>query len=201
MPNEPDRLLRLASDVASLRREVDGLRDRIAHLYDRAEVLGSDVVEASAASAAVTGAVKGLSRRIEEELRRARSMRNIVFVVEHDADARGLATDALAGAGFAVQGFARADELIEVLPLAVPKAVLIDLTIPGMPGPVLAEYLRSNSRTARVRRLGMTGFVPSASEARPFTSLIEKPLEPDALVGFVRQALQRVTTPRGPRQP
>jgi CheY-like chemotaxis protein len=200
MPTDPDRLLRLASEVAALRSEVDGLRDRIAHLTSGAEMLGADIAQAAESSVAVTGAVKGLSKRIEEELRRARGMRNIVFVVDDDADVRGLATDALSGAGYAVQGFARGAELIQILPVAVPRAVLIDLAIPGMSGSVLAEYLRTNPRTARVRRLGMTEFVPSASESRSFTSLIEKPLEPLALVDFVRHSLQRVPTqPPSPR--
>ena len=53
--------------------------------------------------------------------------------------------------------------------------------------------LRTNPRTARVRRLGMTGFVPNQSDARPFTSLIEKPLEPASLVTFVRHALAPVS--------
>jgi CheY-like chemotaxis protein len=194
MPTDPDRLLRLASEVAALRSEVDGLRDRIAQLIGGAEMLGADLAQTAQASVVVAGQVKGLSKRIEEELRRARGMRNIVFVVDHDAEARGLATDALSSAGYAVQGFARADDLIQILPLAVPRAVLIDLTIPGMSGAVLAEYLRTNPRTARVRRLGMTGFVPSASEARSFTSLIEKPLEPAALIDFVRNSLQRAPT-------
>jgi CheY-like chemotaxis protein len=194
MPTDPDRLLRLASEVAALRSEVDGLRDRIAHLTGGAEMLGPDIAQAAQASVVVAGQVKGLSKRVEDQLRRARSMRNIVFVVDHDADVRGLATDVLSSAGYAVQGFARADDLIQILPLAVPRAVLIDLTIPGMSGAVLAEYLRTNPRTARVRRLGMTGFVPSASEARSFTSLIEKPLEPAALIDFVRNSLQRVPT-------
>jgi CheY-like chemotaxis protein len=192
MPDDPERLLRLASDVAALREEVDGLRERIAQLSGRAETLGTDVVQASTQTAAVSGAVKSLSTRTQDELRRARGIRNIVFVVDHDAEVRGLATDTLSSAGFAVQGFARADELIQILPLAIPRAVLIDLTIPGMSGAVLAEYLRSNPRTARVHRLGMTGFVPTPGEARAFTSLIEKPLEPAALVDFVRHALQRV---------
>jgi CheY-like chemotaxis protein len=190
MPTDPERLLRLASDVASLRHEVDELRERIAQLTGRADVLVADIVEASTATAAVSSAVHGLSTRVQEEMRRARGLRNIVFVVDHDADVRGLATEALSDAGFAAQGFERGDELLQVLPLVVPSAVLIDLTAPGMPGAVLAEYLRSNPRTSRVRRLGMTGFVPSASEARAFTALIEKPLEPAALVDSVRHALR-----------
>jgi CheY-like chemotaxis protein len=194
MPDNPERLLRLASEVAALRHEVDGLRERIAQLSGRTETLGVDVVEASTDMAAVSVGVTTLSTRVQEELRRARGLRNIVFVVDHDADVRELATDALSGAGFAVHGFARADELLPILPLAVPRAVLIDLGIPGMSGAVLAEYLRSNPRTARVHRLGMTGFVPAASEARAFTSLIEKPLQPAALVDFVRHALQRAPT-------
>jgi CheY-like chemotaxis protein len=200
MANDAERLLRLAGDVAALRQQVDDLRATIALLYGNRSVPGADVVQASNASVVVSDAVGGLSKRIEEELRRARTSRNIVFVVDHEEHSRGLATEALSSAGFAVQSFQRADDLIEILPLAVPKAVLIDLEIPGMPGTVLAEYLRTNPRTARVRRLGMTGFVPSPTEARPFTSLIEKPLEPVSLVDFVRHALARVPTRPPPGQ-
>lgn len=194
MANEADKLLRLATEVATLRQQVDGLRERIAQLSGSTTALGAEVVQAASASVVVSNAVKGLSKRIEEELRRARTARNIVFVVGHEESTRGLAAEALSSAGYAVQGFQRAEDLIELLPLAVPRAVLIDLEVPGMSGAVLAEYLRTNPRTARVRRLGMTGFVPSPHEARPFTSLIEKPLEPVSLVGFVRNALARVPT-------
>jgi CheY-like chemotaxis protein len=201
MANDAERLLGLASEVAALRPQVDELREKVAQLYRKASTLGADVVQASDTCVVLSDAVRGLSRRIEEELRRSRAARNVVFVVDHAERTRALAAEALSGAGYAVQGFPRADELIEVLPLAVPRAVLIDLEVPGRPGAVLAEYLRTNPRTARVRRLGMTAFVPSPTEARPFTSLIEKPLEPAALVDFVRHALARAPTRPRPGQP
>jgi CheY-like chemotaxis protein len=194
MATDRERIRRLASEVAALRRELDEMRDRVATLRDRAEGLGASIVETSQAAAGVLDAAGGLSARIQAELRLSRASRNIVFVVDHEADALGVATGALSGAGYAVQGFPRAEELIAVLPLAVPRAVLIDLDAPGGLGTTLAEYLRTNPRTARVRRLGMTGFVPSAEHARPFASFIEKPLEPVALVDFVHHALAPVPT-------
>jgi CheY-like chemotaxis protein len=185
------RLLRLAGHVEALRQELDDLQGKVAHVHGRAQVLAQETTRTSEASVALKAAINSLSQRIRDELQRGRSDRNIVFVVDDDAEPRGRAADALTSAGFAVQGFARAEELIEVLPVAMPRAVVIDLKLPGMPGPTLAEYLRTNPRTARVYRVGMTTFVPSTRDTRSFSSLIEKPFDEAALVDVVRRSLPR----------
>jgi CheY-like chemotaxis protein len=191
MTADRETLLNLSSAVSELRQRVGDLHDAMGQLCRGTTALGAGIATASQRTSMLGSEIGVLSARIQDELRLGRAQRKIVFVVDHDADARTLASEALLGAGFAAQGFSRAEELLEVLPIVVPKAVLIDLEVPGMPGSVLAEYLRSNPRTARIHRLGMTSFVPSRQEARPFTSFIDKPLDADSLVAFVRRSLHR----------
>jgi CheY-like chemotaxis protein len=190
MASDPEDLLRLATEVAALHREVDGLREQVARLSGDTAALGGNIVRVSAATTAIRDSARGLSQRIVDELRRARPTRDILFVVDDEAESRDLALEALSAAGFAVQAFSRAHDLIDVLPVVVPKVVLIDLAVPGMPARDLAAYVRSTPRTARVRRLGMTKVVPSRIDACHFTALIDKPLEPGSLIDFVRHALQ-----------
>lgn len=195
------RLDELVAQLVAMGSQAEQLRADIVQLYAEVSGLSSQGHVTSAAVRSVEAAVADLSRRLSTrrppaavapllvpvEARRG----DVVFVVDGDAAARELATESLDHAGFRVRTFAAAEDVFDRLRIEVPSVALIDLALPGMPAPTLAEYLRTNPRTYRVCRLAMTAFVPSPRESRPFHALIDKPLAVDVLPQAVRRSVQR----------
>ena len=67
-----------------------------------------------------------------------------IVVVDDDADVRDLLCDYLGDNGYEVASAASGSELREQLAVAAPRAVLLDISLPGEDGLSLARYLRQN---------------------------------------------------------
>ncbi|MBV8916178.1 MAG: PAS domain S-box protein [Acetobacteraceae bacterium] len=83
-----------------------------------------------------------------------RSLR--LFVVDDDADVRGIAAEMLRDAGHEVQEFGSGPEALQGLEQARPDVLVADVAMPGMNGVELAEAARR--RWPGLRVLFMTGF-------------------------------------------
>jgi len=70
-----------------------------------------------------------------------------IFVVEDDADIRGIVLYALRAAGFDAHGFEKGGELRPALEKAVPDLLLLDIMLPGEDGLSILKRLRGDMRT------------------------------------------------------
>lgn len=118
----------------------------------------------------------------------------LVLVVDDDASVRAGLRRLLRSAGYVVEAFEGARQLLARLPaVAVPCCIVSDLRMPGMDGLALQEELRS--RRAPVSLVFLTGFadVPTTLRAlkRGALDLLEKPVSGDALLSAVAFAIDR----------
>jgi CheY-like chemotaxis protein len=131
------------------------------------------VVEASA----VRFWLKGADIAVVDGLR-------TVLVVEDDVDTRDALSEYLQCEGFDVAVARDGTEAIHMLAsLASPRAMLIDLTMPGISGEQLVEYLGAKARLASIPIAIVSA---SPERAPPGFRVFAKPIDIDALVEFVR---------------
>ena len=74
----------------------------------------------------------------------------MIYVVEDDAGVRDLELYALRQAGYNAVGFAEPSSFLAALEQQLPKAVLLDVMLPGSDGITLLRGMRQNARTSRV---------------------------------------------------
>jgi FixJ family two-component response regulator len=122
------------------------------------------------------------------------SAKGLVLVVDDDASVRTGLTRALRTAGYAVEAFGSAkDLLVRIRTLGTPCCVVSDIRMPAMDGLSLQEELVHAD--APVAVVFLTGFadVPIALRAMKHgaVDLLEKPARSDVLLPAVASALQR----------
>lgn len=111
-------------------------------------------------------------------------MSNPILIVEDDEDVRATLHSFLERAGFDVAVAHDGAEAIELLrPDEPPRAVLVDLLMPGIVGHELLEFLRSEPAYADVPVAIISG---SPQLAPAGYRVFAKPLQPAALLAFLR---------------
>lgn len=118
----------------------------------------------------------------------------LVLVVDDDASVRKSLSRALRSAGYAVEAFDRAQQLLARLPtVADPCCVVSDIRMPGMDGLALQEEL--SSRCAPVSLVFLSGFADVRSTVRAMkhgaVDFLQKPASSDVLLPAVASALER----------
>ena len=84
----------------------------------------------------------------------------VVLIVEDDREGRRLFAEWLLAAGYHVEQAHNGLQALERAVELVPDAILTDLNIPGIDGYELTRRLKSDSRTAQVPILAVTGYAP-----------------------------------------
>jgi CheY-like chemotaxis protein len=108
-----------------------------------------------------------------------------VLVVEDDIDTRSALREFLEDEGLEVTAAGNGAEAINCLKRAeMPCAMLIDLTMPGIAGEDLVEYLRAETRLASIPVAIISA---SPERAPPGVRVFGKPIDIDALVAFVKE--------------
>ena len=107
-----------------------------------------------------------------------------VLVVEDDVDTRSALSEYLQYEGFDVAAASSAAEAIHLLAeITSPCAMLIDLTMPGITGEELVQYLGGQHRLASIP----VAIVSASPERAPAGfRVFAKPIDVEALVEFVR---------------
>ena len=122
-----------------------------------------------------------------------------ILIVEDDVDIRSLIDLRLRSAGYAT---AWAGDAIAALARArreSPDAIVLDLGLPGGDGFVVMERLRSMSPLSHIPVVVLTARDPSTSRDRALATgaaaFLEKPIDADALLTAIRDAIGEPATP------
>ncbi len=120
-----------------------------------------------------------------------------VYVVDDDPFARKLMEQVFIEAAIPVRTFASAYALLDTVDLRSPCVLLLDVRMPGMSGLELQMELLRRAVDWPVIFLTGAADVPDAVAAMRHGALdfLEKPLDVATLVGRVREAFTRYTTP------
>ena len=125
-----------------------------------------------------------------------------IYLVDDDTALRDELADALAEAGYAVQGFASGEAFLAVQADLPPGCVVLDLTMPGMNGmQVHTALVDRNSRHVVVMLTG-TGSIATAVAAlrTGVVDFVEKPVQLDTLKECIAIAQVRRMTVAASRE-
>lgn len=115
-----------------------------------------------------------------------------VLIVDPDVKAQARLTAIVQAAGWQATVFGSAEELLADLRLPVPGCILLDVDLPGLSGLDLQQFL--------AQRAGMSVVFASACQDVRLTvkamkagavNFLTKPVHADALLGAIREALER----------
>lgn len=73
------------------------------------------------------------------------------FIIEDDEDLANIFTEAVTAAGFQVETFQEGNSALARLKEIVPYVVILDLHLPGVTGPEILRFIRSDERLKRTR--------------------------------------------------
>lgn len=122
------------------------------------------------------------------------SGRQRVLVADDNADIRQLWRAFLTLSGFVVSEAANGVEAVAKALEDSPAVILMDFSMPGMDGAAAGRALKGDPRTAAIPVVGLTAHGTEAG-AHDFQHVcdivLEKPLNPEAVVDALRRALQR----------
>jgi two-component system, LuxR family, response regulator FixJ len=118
--------------------------------------------------------------------------RRVIHVVEDDQPMRDSLVDLLEEAGYKARAYASAEEFLARGAAAEPGCVVSDLRMPGLDGMTLLRRLRAVGSGLPLILITGHGDVPMAVTAMRAGAVdfLEKPFEPDALLGAIAMALR-----------
>jgi FixJ family two-component response regulator len=121
-----------------------------------------------------------------------------VLVVDDDAGVRSALQHLLAAAGFRVASLASADGLLEDPRVHLPCCLVLDVKLPGTSGLEVQRRLEDAGLDVPIVFLTGHGNVGASVQAmkRGAIDFLEKPVDPQALLGAVRHALERGSAAR-----
>ena len=116
-----------------------------------------------------------------------------VFIVDDEPEIRDALSLALSTVDVETEEYASAEGFWENAPHDEPYCVLLDNRLPGMSGVELLPWLVERSKQAAVIIMTGHGDIPTAVQAmkRGAYHFVEKPFDPEILVGVVEEALNR----------
>ncbi len=116
----------------------------------------------------------------------------VIHVVEDDEAMRDSLVELLEEAGYKPRAYASAEEFLARGATAEPGCVVSDLRMPGIDGMTLLRRLRADGCGLPLILITGHGDVPMAVNAMRVGAVdfLEKPFEPDALLGAIAMALR-----------
>jgi two-component system response regulator FixJ len=116
----------------------------------------------------------------------------VIHVVEDDQPMRDSLVELLEEAGYKARAYASGEELLARGTAAEPGCVVSDLRMPGIDGLTLLRRLRADGSGLPLILITGHGDVPLAVNAMKAGAVdfLEKPFEPDALLGAIAMALR-----------
>jgi two-component system cell cycle response regulator DivK len=121
-------------------------------------------------------------------------VRQRVLVADDNPDLRQLWRAYLTVSGFDVSEAGNGAEAVAKAARELPAVILMDFSMPAMDGATAARALKADPRTAGIPVVGLTGH-GTAANAHDFPAVcetvLEKPLNPEAVVEALRRAVYR----------
>jgi len=116
----------------------------------------------------------------------------VIHVVEDDQPMRDSLVELLEEAGYKARPYASGEELLARGSAAEPGCVVSDMRMPGIDGLTLLRRLRADGSGLPLILITGHGDIPMAVTAMRAGAIdfLEKPFEPDALLGAVAMALR-----------
>lgn len=123
--------------------------------------------------------------------------RGTIFVVDDDQAVRQATCWALRAAGYEAADFESGESFLRDADTSAPGCAVLDLNMPGLSGIEVLDRLRQQNSPLRIIMLTGYGDVPTAVRAiqAGAADFIEKPYDPDALVGAIDRALDAPVAP------
>jgi DNA-binding response OmpR family regulator len=122
-----------------------------------------------------------------------------ILVIEDDVDIRSLIDHRLRAAGYATAWAGDAIGAVMAARRESPDAIVLDLGLPGGDGFVVMERLRSMAPVSHIPIVVLTARDPSTSRDRALAAgavaFLEKPIDADALIAAIRDAVGEPATP------
>jgi DNA-binding response OmpR family regulator len=121
-------------------------------------------------------------------------------VVDSDPECAREVAEALTAAGYQVRMYASLGKFLDALLIGRPDVLLMDMHLPGMEGREMFRALRSNSKTAKMVLIGLSGHARSKDEVTAAfkagaDEYFFKPLDLGLLVVRLKSLLRRVSAP------
>ncbi len=115
----------------------------------------------------------------------------VVMVLDDDPAIRRSLADLLESAGYAVRAFAEAADLLAAPAPAVPACLILDMRMPQLDGIGVLQHLAQRHLGLPVIFLTGHGTIPLSVAAMKAgaNEFLTKPVDPDALLGAVDEAL------------
>ena len=113
-----------------------------------------------------------------------------IFVVDDDEQIRQLLSRLLTPAGYAVEEFGTAADVLERIRVEAPDLVLLDLGLPDLSGHEVLESIRADPATRLLPVVMLTGMGTTAekrkAQSEGVTDFLSKPFSPEELLPRVR---------------
>jgi two-component system cell cycle response regulator DivK len=118
----------------------------------------------------------------------------LVLVVDDYQDAREMYAECLDASGFRVAQAESGHEAVAKALALQPALIVMDLALPGMDGWTATRAIKTDSRTARIPVVALTGHARSDASAAAHDAgcdaFLTKPCLPDEVVAIVRRLLR-----------
>ena len=113
-----------------------------------------------------------------------------MFVIDDDEAVRESQKALLKAAGFTVRVFGSGEEGLREIPGYPPDCILLDIYLPGMTGFEVLDRIKAETSIPVILMTGNPGTTtPDRARARGATTVLEKPLEADRLIGAIDEAI------------
>ncbi len=126
----------------------------------------------------------------------------VIHVVDDDASLREAMIELLHAAGFRARGYASTGEFLLEPPADEPGCLLLDVHMPGPSGLDLQAGMKRHGIALPV--IFLTGYADVPTSVRAMKAgavdFLEKPVTRDALLGTIRQALEKDAARRAARE-
>jgi CheY-like chemotaxis protein len=127
-----------------------------------------------------------------------REQTGTILVVDDDADTRTIFRTILVHSGFSVIESADGRDAVDQARAAMPQAIVMDASIPGIDGWEATRRLKAGHATARIPVLAVTALPAAAAQAQAEAAgcdgFIPKPAEPTQVLAEI---LRLITISRG----
>jgi CheY-like chemotaxis protein len=128
-------------------------------------------------------------------------MSGTILLVEDNPQNRYLATFLLERSGYAVVTAVDGKEAIPLAARIVPRAILLDIQLPGMDGYEVAQLLRAVVALAKVPIIAVTSYAMPGDREKALAAgcigYLEKPIDPESFVTDIERLLAAHADPGG----